>query len=97
MTDPGAPRIVTLLPAIWRGRNCELGVKPKVVVPENVTMVPGNKSVSRMALLEGAWMLCRVRDVHAAAATAGEICEYAVQRHGVVVVAVGEVVARDWE
>lgn len=34
-----------------------------------------------MALLAGAWILSNLIDVHAA--TAGEICDHAVQRHGV--------------
>jgi uncharacterized membrane protein len=40
-----------------------------------------------IALLVGAWMLSRVMSMHAA--TAGEIWDHTVQRHGVAVVVVG--------
>lgn len=59
-------------------------MKPKVVVPENVTDAPVWSLVSIMAELAGAWMLSRVIEVHAA--TAGEICDHSVQRHGVAVI-----------
>jgi hypothetical protein len=84
MIDPGVPRIVTLFPAIWIGLNWEEFVKPKVVVPENIRVAPVLSLVRTRALEAGAWMSERVMDMHAA--TAGEICEYAVQRHGVGVV-----------
>lgn len=58
-------------------------MKPKVVVPEKVTEDPTFSLVRIMALLAGAWILSNVIDVHAA--TAGEICDHAVQRHGVAV------------
>jgi hypothetical protein len=66
------------------GLNCELLVNPKLVVPEKINVAPVFSLVSMRALLAGAWISERVIDMHAA--TAGEICEYAVQRHGVAVV-----------
>lgn len=65
---PGAPWIVTLLPAIWNGLNCELFVKPNVVVPENVTVVPALSCVRTMALLAGAAIFSNVMEVHASTA-----------------------------
>jgi hypothetical protein len=53
--------------------NWELLVKPKVVVPANVTDVPGLSLLRIMAELAGAWMLERMMDAHAA--TAEEIWE----------------------
>jgi hypothetical protein len=76
--------MVTLLPAIWRGLNWELFVNAKLVVPENVTEAPVLSLVRIMALLAGACMLSSVIDMHAA--TAGDICDQAVQKHGVGVV-----------
>lgn len=93
MIDPGVPRIVTLLPAIWIGLNCELLVKPKLVVPEKMSVAPTLSLVRTRALLAGAWMLERVMDMHDA--TAGEIWEYAVQRHGVPVVVAVVVLRKD--
>jgi hypothetical protein len=87
--DPGAPWIVTLLPAIWIGLNWELFVNSKLVVPEKVTEAPVFSLVRIIALLAGAWILSNVRDMHAA--TAGEIWDHAVQRHGVGVVVVTEI------
>ena len=81
--------MVTLLPEIWIGRNCELLVNPKLVVPEKVTEAPVLSFVRIMALLAGAWILSRVMDIQAA--TAGEIWDHSVQRQGVVVVVEMEV------
>jgi hypothetical protein len=60
-----------LLPAIWIGRNWELLVNSKLVVPEKVTTAPVCSFVRIIALLAGAWMLSKVMDMQAA--TAGEI------------------------
>ena len=49
----------------------------KLVVPEKVTAAPVLSFVRMMALLAGAWILSNVIDMHAA--TAGEICDHAVQ------------------
>lgn len=54
MIEPGAPLIVTLLPEIWIGLNCELFVKAKDVVPEKVISVPALRFVRIIALLAGA-------------------------------------------
>lgn len=89
MMDPGAPCIVTLLPAIWRGLNWELFVNAKLVFPENVTVAPVLSLVRIIALLAGAWMLSNVMDMQAA--TAGDICDQVVQKHGVGVIVVIEI------
>ena len=95
ITDPGVPRIVTLLPATWMGRNCELFVKPNVVVPSNMTSAPIFSLVRMMALLAGAWIFDRVMDMHAA--TAGDIWDHAVHRHGVAVITVVDTVVERTE
>jgi hypothetical protein len=65
-------------------------VNSKLVVPKKVTEAPVWSFVRIIALLAGAWMLSRVIDMQAA--TAGEICDHAVQRHCVgVVVVVAEI------
>lgn len=56
-------------------------MKSKLVVPAKVTEAPVWSLVRIIALLRGASMLSRVMSMHFA--TAGEIWDHAVQRHGV--------------
>lgn len=65
-------------------------MKAKDVVPENVTLAPVLSLVRIIALLVGACMLSKVISMHAA--TAGEIWDHAVHKHGVAVVVVFETI-----
>jgi hypothetical protein len=77
------------------GLNCELFVNAKLVVPSNVTLAPVFSFVRIKALLAGAVIPERVMSMHAA--TAGEIWDHAVQRHGIGVVVVEGVVGNNEE
>lgn len=78
--------IVIFFPPIITGLKVLEFVNSKVVVPANVTTAFCFNFERSILLFVGAAMSCNVIAVHAA--TAGAICEYAVQVHGVTVAVV---------
>ena len=81
--------IVIFFPPIITGLKVLEFVNSKVVVPANVTTAFCFNFERSILLFVGVAMSCNVIAVHAA--TAGAICEYAVQVHGVTGAVVGTV------